>query len=128
MVQKIINFSAFLYIFLLSCQSNRNLPSPNLNESCFDTLKAINRIQQYAIRKMKPSKNENLLFEVCNCDSDKVINKRISFEDYTKPNVWYCDTAFYVNVKNTENNKTLNLVLDCKTCKITNFPKVHKIK
>ena len=86
MVQKIIIFIGFFCILLLSCHGNRNLTSPNLNESCFDTLKAINRIQEYAIRKMKPSKKEYLLFEVCNCDSDKLINDRISAVNSLKAN------------------------------------------
>jgi hypothetical protein len=124
---KVISFFAFFSVVFYSCKLLDNYKYEESKSNCYDTLNAISKIRDYSKKKFKLRSDDNLLIDMGNCDSNKAISRRINFGDYQEPNIWYCDTAFYVNVRNIENNKVLNLILDCKTCKIKPFPKIHKI-
>lgn len=124
-----MNKTVNLFLFLLliaACKTPEKLSSVKSN--CYDTATAIIKIKEYSIKKLKPKEIVNLEYTIANCDSDKALSRRINFGNYIEPNIYYCDTAFYVNIKNTENKEELSLIIDCKTCKIKKFPRIHKIK
>jgi hypothetical protein len=124
---KIISYVSFFSVVFFSCKIQYGMKNEEIKSSCYDTLYAISIIRDYSMKKFQLRSDENLLIDMGNCDSNKAISRRINFGDYQEPNIWYCDTAFYVNVRNLENNKVLNLILDCRTCNIKPFPKIHKI-
>lgn len=124
-MDKTVNLFLFL-LLIAACKTPDKLSS--IKSNCYDTATAIIKIKEYSIKKLKPKEIVNLEYTIANCDSVKAIDKRIIIQGNTIPNVYFCDTAFYINILNTKNNQELSLIIDCKTCKIKKFPRIQKIK